>query len=117
MFNFGNPEDTAILFWNQSLGVKGPALPDLHFEEMGEKDLIFAFTYLYLALRTAYTDGAADEVIEILTEPYDEVFDLLCATSVDFREAVMNGHHHYLPGWYPDIIEKYQGIAKAHSAD
>ena len=81
MFNFGSSEDTASLYWNESLNVQGPALPDVHFEEMEEQDLIHAFAYLYIALREAYTGGAADEVIELLTEPYDEVFELLCAVS------------------------------------
>lgn len=117
MFNFGSPEDTASLYWRDSLAVRGPSLPGVHFDEMEMDDLVNAFSYLYLALRRAYTAGAADEVIELLTEPYDEVFDLLCATREDFRELVMKGRHQYLPGFYPDVIEKYQGMAKAHSAN
>lgn len=117
MFNFGSSEDTASLFWNESLNVQGPALPDVHFDEMEEQDLIHAFAYLYIALREAYTGGAADEVIELLTEPYDEVFELLCTIRPKFVENVLRGRHQYLPGWYPDVIEKYQGIARAHSAD
>ena len=117
MFDFGRPEDTATLYWSDSLNVKGPPLPDEHFEDMEMEDLMNAFSYLYLALRWAYTGGASDEVIELLTEPYDEVFDLLCATREDFRNLVMKGRHQYLPGFYPDVIEKYQGMAKAHSAN
>ena len=117
MFNFGRPEDTAGLFWNDSLSVRGPALPDMHFEDMEMKDLMNAFSYLYLALMNAYRTGADDEVIKLLTEPYDEVFDLMCAISEEFREIVMKGRHQYLPGFYPDVIEKYQGMAKAHSAN
>lgn len=117
MFNFGSPEDTASLYWNESLNIQGPVLPDTRFEEMEEQDLVHAFAYLYIALQGAYRSGAADEVIKLLTEPYDEVFGLLCAIKPKFVENVLRGRHQYLPGWYPDVIEKYQGIARAHLAD
>jgi hypothetical protein len=117
MFNFGSAEDTASLYWSESLNIQGPALPDAHFEEMEEQDLVHAFAYLYIALREAYRSGAADEVIELLTEPYDEVFEFLCIVRPEFVEAVLGGRHQYLPGWFPDVIKKYQGIAKAHLAN
>ena len=117
MFNFGSAEDTASLYWADSLNIQGPALPDTHFEEMEEQDLVNAFTYLYIALQEAYSSGATDEVIELLTEPYDEVFELLCAVRPKFVKTVLGGRHQYLPGWFPDVIKKYQGIARSYLAN
>ena len=39
MFDFGKPEDTATLFRESALRMKGPALPDCSLNEMEEQDL------------------------------------------------------------------------------
>lgn len=112
MFNFGSAEDNAELFWQDSRRMKGgPKCPDGHYSEMKKKDLDTLFVYLYAALDKAYMAGADDEVINYLTEQYDEVFAYYAEVDDEFRNFVDRGGHHPLPGRYPDAIRKYRLLA------
>lgn len=113
MFDFGRPEDTAGLFYQQALASKGPSLPDCHWDEMEEGDLRNAFVYLYRSVRKAYEEGVSAEVLEVLVEEYDEVFTALVEVSDRFREAVLRGKHQPVLGYTREQVDKYKGIARS----
>ena len=113
MFNFGNPEDTAELFYQQALAGNGPLLPDCHWDEMEESDLRNAFVYLYRSVRSAYEEGADLEVLRVLVKEYDEVFTALVEVSGTFREAVLRGKHEPVLGFTREQVDKYKGMARS----
>jgi len=111
MFFFGDAQSTAKLYIENKLAQTGPTLPDVHYDEMDEQDLRYAFAYLYGALKKAYKDGAEPEVIAILTEDYDAVFQRLAEVSEGFREVVARGRHAYLPNRKLHNVMKYKELA------
>ena len=111
MFFYGDPQSTAQLYIENKLAQTGPKLPDVHYDEMDEQDLRYAFAYLYGALKNAYKDGADQKVIAILTEDYDAVFQRLAEVSEGFREVVARGRHAYLPDRELDTVMKYKDLA------
>jgi len=112
MFHFGDSEQSAQLYREYALSMNGPNPPDLHWEEMSEKDLRVAFTYCYAALARALRNGADEATIAELTREYDEVFQGLAQASDRFCEAVLSNRHKFLPGYDKATIEKYKGFAK-----
>jgi len=110
MFNFGSTEDNAALLWENALAGYGPELPDCHYDEMSEKDLKNLFAYIYSVLKTAIVEGAPQEVIDLLTEYYDEVF-VARAASDKFKAILKNGRHHYIPDFSPEVVNKYHALA------
>lgn len=117
MFNFGAPEDSADLFRRKALKVRGPKLPDCHWEEMEEKDLRNAFTYLYMSVSDALREGASDDVIEILLKEYDEVFEALAQASERFRDAVKTNRHRPVLGATRESIDKYKKLAGLYGSE
>lgn len=93
MFNFGSPEDTARLFFDQAVRDMGPGLSDQHYEEMEEEELRNLFVYLRITYFTAARSGASDEVVEVIVQWYDEVFLYLLEALEDFRAAVCDRTH------------------------
>lgn len=91
--------------------MSGPNPPDVHWEEMSEKDLRVAFTYCYAALARALRNGADEATIAELTEEYDEVFQGLARASSEFCLAVLSNRHQFLPGYDKVTIEKYKRFA------
>lgn len=111
MFDFGRPEDTAELLYQQTLAGSGPPLPDCHWDEMEEGDLRNAFVYLYRTVRKAYGEGVSAEVLEVLVKEYDEVFTALVEVSDRFRTAVLRGKHQPVLGYTREQVDKYKAIA------
>jgi hypothetical protein len=111
MFHFGDSGQSAQLYREVALSMRGPNPPDVHWEEMSEKDLKVAFAYCYSALAKALRDGADDATIAELTEEYDEVFQGLAQASDSFCRAVLNNRHRFLPGHDRATIDKYKGFA------
>lgn len=111
MFFFGDPKDTAKLFWENALKTRGPSLPDCPIDEMEEQDLRNAFTYLYMAARNAIREGVSPEVLEVLMEEYDKAFKALAEASDGFKEVVRSNRHVYIGGYAPENIKKYKGLA------
>lgn len=111
MFYFGSPEDTADLFLKESLNGTGPAIPECHWDEMTEQDLLNAFTYLYRAVKLAYQGDAEDAVLEILVAQYDEAFEALAGVSERFRDAVRTGRHRLVLGVTREQVDKYRKLA------
>lgn len=111
MFNFGDAEATAQLFWENALSETGPAIPDAPYDEMMEQDLRNVFAYLYMAVLRAQHEGAADDVVEILLKQYDEVFQALADASEAFREAVRTHRHRYIGGYTKENVKKYRDMA------
>ena len=91
--------------------MSGPNPPDVHWEEMSEKELKIAFTYCYTALARALRSGADEATIAELTEEYDEVFQGLAQASDSFCQAVLSNRHQFLPGYDDATIEKYKRFA------
>lgn len=111
MFDFGKPEDTADLICSSVLKQSGPGLPDIHWEEMDLNDLQKAFAYMYVAVTTAVAIDSSKEVIELLLEQYDEIFQHLAASSEDFREAVRSHRHQIVTGLTEESVLKYHKLA------
>ncbi len=111
MFDFGKPEDTAKIFWENSLNGTGPKIPSCHWDEMEESDLLNVFTYLYRAIRQAYSGGASAEVLDVLVSDYDEIFVALATSSDTFKEVVRNGKHQPVLGVSEEQVYKYRRLA------
>jgi hypothetical protein len=111
MFDFGKPEDTATLFRESALRMKGPALPDCSLNEMEEQDLRNMLTYLYSAVRNALEEGVEEKALEILVAEYDEVFVALAEASDRFRSMVKNGKHQVVLGVTRENVDKYRKLA------
>lgn len=111
MFDFGRPEDTAELYWNISTSRRGPYIPDCHYEEMDLKELKDFFTYIYMTLSDALRDNASEDVVEVITAYYDEVFQYLASVDQGFRRVVASGKHHYLPNRKEKTVRKYKKLA------
>ena len=112
MFDFGSPEDTAKLYWGEAIP-GGPGLPEGHWEEMEEEDLVKLFVYLYTSLKKAIKENAPEDVIRIMTETYDEIFVVLARASNKFRQAVRDDRHVYVTGYTSESIEKYKALAES----
>ncbi|WGL30623.1 hypothetical protein SCRES2_gp84 [Synechococcus phage S-CRES2] len=111
MFHFGDSGQSAQLYREYALSMSGPNPPDVHWEEMSEKDLRVAFTYCYAALARALRDGADEATIAELTEEYDRMFQGLAQASDEFCLAVLSNRHQFLPGYDDATIEKYKRFA------
>ena len=111
MFDFGKPEDTADLICSSVLQASGPGLPHVHWEEMGLEDLQIAFAYMYVAVTSAIASGSSKEVVEVLLERYDEMFEHLAASSEDFRETVRSNRHQIVTGLTEESVAKYRKLA------
>jgi len=111
MFEFGKPEDTADLISFSVLRASGPGLPDIHWEEMNLEDLEKAFAYMYVAVTTAIASNSSKEVVELLLEQYDEMFEHLAASSEDFKEAVRSNRHQIVTGLTEESVLKYHKLA------
>lgn len=93
MFFFGSPEDTAATYVEAALAATGPAVPDVHYEEMSEKELRDYYVYLRIAYFRAARDGAGDDVVNVLVRYHDEVFEYLLEALEGFRELVCSRRH------------------------
>ena len=111
MFHFGDPQETAKIFWENALRVQGPKVPDLPYDEMEEQDLRNVFTYLYMSAQEALNQGASEEVMAILIDQYDEVFQALAEASESFRNVVRYNQHVYVGGYSKENIKKYKQLA------
>lgn len=115
MFYFGDPSVSAQIFLDNAQRVQGPTLPAVHYDEMSVEDVRNALTYIYLAYMDAEEGGASPEIIDILVQQYDEVFEHLAAICDEFREACRNS-----PGSYPGPkgranLAKYRKLAGVYS--
>lgn len=113
MFHFGDPEDAAKLQLNEYLNKVGPAIPDVHFEDMEEQDLRNVMAYLYGALRGGIRDGLDEAAIAVLRDWYDEVFVALAGSSDRFRENVSRGF--VQPPGGQSELKRYRELAKEAS--
>ena len=111
MFYFGEPEGIAQTYIESTLGITGPKLPDLHYEEMEEQQLRNCFAYLYIATQRAIQEGAEQAVVDILLEQYDAVFQFLAEVSDEFREAVRSRRHRLVVPYTPENVRKYNRLA------
>ncbi len=111
MFNFGDPLDTAKVAWNYALNVKGPAVPSVPYDELEEQDLRNVLTYLHIAVGNALQEGASEEVMKILVDEYDTVFQLLAEGCDSFREMVRANRHFPATGTSTESVQKYKELA------
>lgn len=111
MFFFGDSSETAQLYWTSALNLEGPAIPDVFYDEMSEKQLRNTLTYLRIAYLQAVQDGAGDEILALLLDEYDLVFEHLAEVSDDFRKAVLTGLHQPITGFDDESFAKYRSLA------
>ena len=111
MFDFGSPEDTALLRWGMHLSDDGPGVPDGHWEEMDKDGLDNVFIYLYMAVKQALREGVEPDVVDIFLAQYDEVFEALASIDEEFREAVRDGRHQVVLGYGAEHRDKYLKLA------
>ncbi len=111
MFNFGDPMDTARLAWDYALRAKGPKVPSVPYDELEEQDLRNMLAYLHISVGNAQEQGVSDEVMEILVNEYDYVFQLLAEGSDEFRESVRSNRHFPATGVDAESIQKYKRLA------
>lgn len=111
MFNFGDPLDTAKLIWARSMSTTGPAIPEVPYDELEERELRSVFTYLYMSVEEAIGEGVEGEVMQILVNEYDVVFELLAEACDSFREAVRANRHVPVVGYSPENVKKYKRLA------
>ena len=64
-----------------------------------------------MSLRRAHNDKLSQEVIDSITYDYDLVFEHMASISEEFRNAVAGNKHGFLPGWTPEVIDKYKKLA------
>jgi hypothetical protein len=111
MFFFGDPEETARMYWEEAGRITGPALPQAPLDELTEQELRNVLTYQRIAIKTAWGDGAADEVVDLMIEEYDRTFAQLASVSESFREAVRSGWHKVIGGFTRENLDKYKRLA------
>ena len=113
MFVFGNPKDNAKILFDAILDTPGPEIPDVHYDEMSEQDLRNLNAYIYATLSHAYRHDLGDDITEVLTEWYDEVFVALAGVSERFRQRVLEGV--VFPPAGPSARPKYVALVKEAS--
>ena len=96
MFFFGTPEENAALLYYDAKQATGPFVPDVHVDEMTDKEITNACVYTRMAYRKAEEDGAPQEVLDVLIEWYDELFCLVAQTNAEFRAIFRRGGHQLL---------------------
>ena len=91
----------------------GPSLPDAPFDEMTLKEQRIAMAWLYGALSKALKQGADGEMVDILTEWYDEAFVALMEVDEEFRENFFFGA--VFPPQGQKARKKYRKLAEKAS--
>ena len=114
MFLFGDPAEAAKMQVEMHLNSGGPRVPEVHFDEMEEQDLLNFMAYLYGALNSALLHGQDDAIVEVLREWYDELFVALLEASDMFRDNVLRGF--VSPPGGPKVRRKYMELAMKASA-
>lgn len=111
MFEFGSAETTAQLLKEQAIATQGPAFPEGDWKQMSLKDLEVAMIWNYSTIRLARRQGASDEVMQVLLDEYDEMFEFYAASSESFREAVRKNLHKPVTGVNKESVAKYKRLA------
>lgn len=114
MFTFGTAEDNANLFLENAVSQRGPALANVHSDEMTIEELRNALTYARMAYEAALEEGAADDTLEVLLTRHDAAFEALAAIDDVFKGRVLGtvpGRIIWLNGYSEENIEKYKRLA------
>ena len=113
MFAFGLPSETAQLLLDDIVAAtKGPPLVTAPFDEVSEQELRNALAWVNVAIRRAQADDLDSDVVDVLVEWYDEVFQALLEVSDSFLERSKQGLLHSPTG--PQDRPKYFAFVKAH---
>ena len=91
MFFFGDNSLAVNHYFDMGRSLAAGRLISVHYEEMSEIQLRRALTCLGRSLSLADADGASQDILDALEEPYKEVFTLLCYCSFEFRKYVASG--------------------------
>ena len=95
------------------LGMPGPDVPDIHYDEMSLDELRNMNAYLHAALSYAIRDELDEAMIDVLREWYDELFIKLATVEEGFRERVFNGS--VIPPGGPEVRWRYVELASEAS--
>lgn len=110
MFHFGDPAETAKIYWDRAVKIRGPKAPAKSIDEMSLNQLKNALVYCRAAHALAETELQPKEVLDVLVAQYDEVFEALASVDSTLRDAVKLNKHKYLGGYGKDNIAKYKAM-------
>ena len=117
MFYFGDPKDSAQMLLDNVKGEStGPPCPEKDLSEMTEHENRVALTYYYIAFHDGKRAGVASEILDVLMEKYDVLFEALAKRSEEFQNAVDGNRHQYLTGYNKPAKAKYRKLAGLPSA-
>ena len=111
MFYFGNPEETAQIYWEKALKMSGPRIADVPADEMTPKSLRSALIYARAAYSFAEIDLQPQSVLDVLMAQYDELFEIMAMVDDTLRRAIETKKHKYLGGYSRENIAKYKALA------
>ena len=110
MFHFGDPAETARIYWDRAVKIRGPKAPAKSIDEMTLTQLKNALVYCRAAHALAETELQPKEVLDVLVAQYDEVFKALASVDEVLHNAVKKNTHKYLGGYDKDNIAKYRAM-------
>jgi len=116
MFNFGRPEDTALLSLQELASrLTGPALADKPLDEMALSEIQEANAYLYAGIQQAVRDDLGQAETECLLLWYEEVFRALLELDEGFQRFVLSPA--YIPPEGHHAKDKYLEIVASRLAE
>ena len=110
MFYFGDPVETAKIYWDRAAKIRGPKVATKPVEEMTLSQLRNALVYCRAAHALAETELQSKEVLDVLVDQYDEVFEELASVDSILRTAIEKNRHKYLGGYEKENIAKYKAM-------
>ena len=110
MFYFGDPEETAQIYWEKAVAMSGPRFADVPADEMTPKSLRAALVYARCAYSFAEIDLQPQPVLDVLMAQYDELFEIMAMVDDTLKEAIKTKKHKYLGGYSKENISKYKEL-------
>lgn len=111
MFQFGSVEDVASLYFTRAASMKGPVVSSRALCDMSEAELKTLLVYRRMAYNIALQEGASQEVLDMLLQAHDEVFQRLTEVSEKFCKIVGTGLHQPITGFSLESVNKYKILA------
>ena len=115
MFYFGNPEDSALVYYAELEAQPGwPDYPRKHVDEMGEEELADALTHLNSSWTLAFKTGASQPILDVIESDYQRVFEAMCVNDRAFRKFVHTVGFHCPGANKQEAKLKYRAIAMSY---
>ena len=114
MFYFGDPESIAMTYYAEARASSGPAVPDVHVDDLTADEALKTAIYTRVAFNNAEQAGAPQEVLDVIISWYDELFCIVAATSQEFCDTYRRGGHHLIV-ISPEAQRKYDRLFAEHA--